>query len=54
MALKAGTIIFWTQDCADGRAEARAWLKAKGYTPQQVFLTELGGEILATLRVKID
>lgn len=54
MALKPGTVIFWTDDCPDGRKEVRAWLKAQGYTPDQVALTQVGNEIVAVLKVRVD
>jgi len=38
MLIKAGTILFATSDTAEGRADARAWLKEKSLTPQQVRL----------------
>lgn len=49
MAIQPGTIIFATDASAEGKADARAWLKAQGYTPAQVRLYELNGMTLAQL-----
>jgi len=46
MAIKAGTIIFATDASAEGRADARAWLKKRGYTPQDVRFYEHDGMTL--------
>jgi len=49
--IKRGVIVFATDDCPEGRAEARAWLKSKRMTPQDVRLYALNGQVLVeTLR----
>ena len=40
----AGFIVFATGDCAEGRAEARAWIKAKELTRQDVKGRIIGGQ----------
>jgi len=44
--IKAGTIVFATDDCKAGRGDARAWLKEKSLTPQDVRLYALEGQVL--------
>ena len=44
--IKAGTIIFATSACKDGVADARAWLKEKRYTPDEVRLYKNDGMVL--------
>jgi len=54
MAIKAGTIILATDNSAESKAFARAWLKNQGYTPAQVRLYELDGQTLAQALVNLD
>lgn len=42
--IPAGFTIFATTDCPEGRAEARAWIKAKGLTRQDVKGRIIGGQ----------
>jgi len=42
--IPAGFIVFATGDCPEGRAEARAWIKAKGLTRQDVKGRIIGGQ----------
>jgi hypothetical protein len=44
--VKAGVIVFATQDCKDGRADARRWLKETGLKPDQVRLFVADGQVL--------
>ena len=44
--IKAGTIVFATSDCKAGVADARAWLKEKQYTREEVRLYKEGGMVL--------
>lgn len=44
--IKAGVIVFATDDSKDGIQDARAWLKEKGLTPQQVRLYKHEGQTL--------
>lgn len=51
MPIKPGWIVFATADCAEGIRDARAWLKGKSLTPQDVRLYRLNGQVLVeTLR----
>lgn len=52
--IKEGMIIFATDACKAGKADARAWLKEQGYTPDQVRLYELDGQILAQARIDLQ
>lgn len=44
--IKAGVIVFATDDSKDGIQDARAWLKEKAFTPQQVRLYKHEGQTL--------
>ena len=52
--IKIGTIVFATQDCSEGRAEARAWLKEKGLTPAQVRLYAENDMVLVAALVPLN
>jgi len=54
MAIKAGTIIFATDASEEGREDARAWLRERGYTPQDVRLYERDGMTLAQALRNLD
>jgi len=54
MLFKPGTILFATADTAEGRADARAWLKAKAMTPQQVRLYREGDMVLVAALVPVS
>lgn len=54
MKIKSGTIVFATQDCAEGRADARVWLREKGLTPNQVRLYSDGGMVLVSALLPLD
>ena len=50
-AIKTGVVVFATDDSREGVLDARAWLKEKGLTPDQVRLFRLNGQTLVeTLR----
>lgn len=44
--IKAGVIVFATDDSKDGIQDAREWLKEKAFTPQQVRLYKHEGQTL--------
>jgi len=44
--IKTSVTVFATDDCRDGAADARAWLKEKGLTPDQVRLFRHNGQVL--------
>jgi|OM-RGC.v1.037260008 hypothetical protein len=46
MAIKAGTIVFATDDSPKGVADARAWLKEKNLTPDDVHFYQAEGMTL--------
>lgn len=49
--IKSGVIVFATGDSREGVADARAWLKEKSLTPQDVRLYRHDGQVLVeTLR----
>lgn len=52
--IKAGTIVFATDDCKDGRADARGWLREKSLTPQDVRLYALDGQVLIEALRPVD
>jgi len=43
---KPGVIVFATDDSRAGVNDARAWLREKGLTPDQVRLFKLDGQVL--------
>ena len=51
MEIKAGVIVFATSDCREGISDARAWLKEKGFKPDEVRLYRHDGQaLIETLR----
>ena len=44
--IKQGVVVFATDDTKEGRDDARAWLKAKSLTPDQVRLFRLNDQVL--------
>ncbi len=44
--IKQGVVVFATADTKDGRADARAWLKEKGFTPDRARLYAKDGMVL--------
>jgi len=54
MLFKPGTILFATADTAEGRADARAWLKEKAMTPEQVRLYREGDMVLVAALVPVS
>jgi hypothetical protein len=44
--IKQGVVVFATDDTKGGRDDARAWLKTKGLTPDQVRLFRLNDQVL--------
>lgn len=54
MIFKPGNILFATADTKEGRDDARAWLKEKGFTPQQVRLYCDNDMVLVAALVEVD
>lgn len=52
--IKPGTIVFATGDCKEGRDEARAWLREKALTPQEVRLYREADMVLVAALVGLD
>jgi len=50
MAIKAGTIVFATDDSREGVADARAWLKEKDLTPDNVHFYQADGMTLISAK----
>jgi hypothetical protein len=51
--LPAGTILFATRDCKDGRTDARQWLRENGLTPEQVRLYSNEGMVMVAALTKL-
>ena len=47
--IKAGFVVFATADTSDGIAEARAWLKEHGFTPDRARLYRHERQVLVEL-----
>lgn len=54
MAIKAGTVIFATDDSREGVADARVWLRDSGLTPADVRLYKLDGMTLVQALRDVD
>lgn len=54
MAIKAGTIVFATDDSREGVVDARAWLKEKGLTPDDVHFYQADGMTLIAAKRPLD
>lgn len=48
-----GTIIFATSDCDAGREDARAYIRAHGFTREQVRLYVHDGMVLVAAKVEL-
>jgi hypothetical protein len=52
--LPAGTILFATRDCKEGRGDARQWLRESGLTPKEVRLYSNEGMVLVATISKLE
>ena len=53
--IKAGVVVFATDDSRAGIEDARAWLKEKGLTPDQVRLYRANGQTLVeTIKAGVE
>lgn len=52
--IKAGVIVFATDDSREGIADARAWLKLKRLTPDKVRLFRMNGQTLVETLVPCE